>query len=393
MEIFESKIDEKGFLAYIGDEKVIGAVTLLYHQGHILHCKSYGRQDIERDIPMSIDSMFRIYSMTKPIVSTAVMMLYEDEELQLSDPVSKYIPFFSNFRVCKDGDAYHTEGSDWDLQEREITILQLLTHTSGLTYNFLNIEPVALLSEGPDSLWHAPLEEFVKAIGTMPLAFQPGEKWQYSFATDVLALVIEKVSGVPIDQFLLERILAPLGMHDTGYYVPEHKLGRFTALYGYDSGSGKRILIEDPTTCVAAGRHNELRGGHGLVSTAEDYLTFCRFLLGKGELDGCRLLQTETVQMMTENHLPASLLPIGADDTLDGYGFGLGFRVLMDPSRNKFNQGAGEFGWAGAANTYFWIDPVNDMIGISLLQYLPGGLFPFSDAFRTAAYALLADGS
>ncbi|MEW5815706.1 MAG: serine hydrolase domain-containing protein [Spirochaetota bacterium] len=389
---------------HIGDKKIAGAVTLVYRRGERIHLESYGQMDRGRRKPMQADTIFRIYSMTKPIISTALMMLFEQGHFQLFDAVSKFIPAFKNLKVFKRKGASGIEMVDL---EREVTIHDLFTHTSGLTYHFLENGPVEEMYREAKICAGQPLEEFIFDLLKMPLAFQPGECWRYSFSVDVLAHLIEIMSGEPLDSFLESNLFTPLGMMDTGYYVPKDKLSRFTAEYGSlnvlnpdmtvskcleDAEKGINTLISDPFDCPESRPHNVLRGGHGLVSTAADYLQFCRMLLNRGELDGTRFLSPKTVELMLVNHLEPRLMPLEiGGNYLPGYGWGLGFRVLMDVGQCLTAGTIGEFGWAGAANTYFWIDPKEEFIGILMAQFQPSGYYLIANDFRVLAYQSIVE--
>lgn len=389
---------------HIGDDKIAGALTLVARRGELVHLECVGLMDRENSKPMQTDTIFRLYSMTKPIISVALMMLYEKGHFQLFHPVSRFIPAFKDLKVyAGEGES----GIELVNLEREVTIRDLLTHTSGLTYHFLENSPVEEMYREAKVRSEGPLPEFVDDLLKLPLAFQPGTAWRYSSSHDVAAYLIEIITGQALDTYLRENLFEPLGMVDTGYYVPQERLERFAAQYGSgdisqpdmtvtrwygDAADGVNDLISGPTDSLESKPHSVFRGGHGLVSTALDYLRFCQMLLNKGELDGVRLLSRKTVELMTTNHLAPELMPfeIGGVYCL-GYGFGLGFRVLMDVGQCQITGSEGEYGWAGAAGTYFWIDPQEEFIGIQMAQFQPGGYHQIAEDFRVMAYQSIVD--
>ena len=385
---------------YVDTTPVPGIVTALYRGGELVQHRSYGVLGPDAR-PMGTDAIFRIYSMTKPIVCVAVMALCEEGRLQLSDPVARFIPAFARLRV-------HADGAQADATaalRREVTVHDLLTHTAGFTYGWLEYGPVEeMYRQQVAHLSDQPLADLVEQLAALPLAFQPGTRFRYGLSHDVAARLVEVASGVPLDRFLQERIFDPLGMVDTGFFVPAAEHHRFAAMIGARdpadvkasrslelAAAGQFDWISDPQTDLEYRPHQAFRGGHGLVSTAGDYLRFCAMLLNRGELDGRRVLRPDTVARMTANQLPAALLPfeVGGREQR-GYGYGLGVRVLLDPARGRHPGAAGEYGWAGAANTYFWIDPAEQLIGIVLAQVRPAGYFLVADEFRALAYQALA---
>ncbi|MEM7112723.1 MAG: serine hydrolase domain-containing protein [Chloroflexota bacterium] len=389
---------------YIGPTQLAGAVTLVARRGEIVHLDTYGYQDRETETPMTTDSIFRIYSMTKPIACVAAMTLYEQGRFLLTDPVAKFIPAFNDLKVYA--------GSNGDNIQLEplaspVTIQQLFTHTAGLSYHFTEYGPVEQMYRDAGIFVAKTLEEFVDAAVKLPLAFQPGTHWRYSIGHDILARLVEIISDQSFDGYLQEQIFAPLGMVDTGFYVPEEKHGRFTSMYGSvtidhpdtsftrwfgDAMAGVNQKLADASDSRESQPHTLLRGGSGLVSTAMDYWRFCQMMLNNGELNGIRILGRKTVELMRANHLSSSLLPyeIGHVPML-GYGFGIGMRVLQDVGLAAIPGSTGEYGWAGAANTYFWIDPVEELIGVFMSQYQPSGLITASSAFRVATYQAIVD--
>jgi len=370
---------------YVDENKLAGLVTVVARRGKIAHFECFGTMDIEANKPMRLDTMFRIYSMSKPITSVAVMMLYEEGHFQLDDAVSKFIPEFKDVKVfVKKSEA----GVEVTKPEREITIRDLLTHTSGLAYGLNKDTAVDEMYQEEKMLkWDETLEEKVGRLVKLPLANQPRSAWRYSMSVDVLGYLVEEVSGKRLDVFLEERIFRPLGMGDTGFYVPEEKMGRFAELYGREEDGD----LEHNDT-LYWGDFSKLprflSGGGGLVSTASDYIRFCQMLLNGGELDGVRLLGRKTVEFMTTNHLPDEL--IRQRTLTKGYGFGLGFAVLMDVAQSGSLGSAGEYKWGGAASTGFWIDPEEELIGILMTQFMPY-TGRFTQEFKVLTYQAIVD--
>jgi CubicO group peptidase (beta-lactamase class C family) len=324
--------------------------------------------------------------MSKPITSTAVLMLFEEGKFRLSDPISNYIPAFKEMKVL---DNTTGTGVRFINPAREITIRDLLTHTAGLSYGFddnVYIDELyrknlwALVETKPDLT----LQAFIEEAAKLPLAFQPGTMYRYSFATDVLGYLVQVVSGMPFDEFLKKNIFDPLNMVDTDFYVPSGKVQRFSTTYGPDGQAG--LKATDP---AVASRYTyptrNPSGGGGLVSTAGDYLRFAQMLLNKGELDGKRILGRKTVELMTTNHLPDDIHPF--DDIASG--FGLGVSVLLDLGKSQILGSVGNYGWGGAANTNFWIDPQEELIAILMLQFMPSDTYPVTPDFRILTYQAL----
>jgi CubicO group peptidase (beta-lactamase class C family) len=374
---------------YVSQGKYAGIITMVARRGQIAHFECFGMMDVESAKPMRPDTIFRIYSMSKPVTSVAVMMLYEEGHFQLHTPVSEFISEFKETKVFAGGTESNIELADL---EREITIHDLLTHTSGLTYGPDTDLPVdALYKQALDKLEKgATLEEMVQLVATLPLIHQPGSAWRYSFSTDVLGRVVEVISGMSFDAFLAQRIFSSLGMDDTGFYVPPEKMDRFATLYGpEEEGDGLKVL-DDPATGEYDIPPTCPSGGGGLVSTAHDYMRFAQMLLNKGELDGVRLLGRKTIELMTINHLSAELLPYGpGPDPIYGRGFGLGWQVMMDTTQAKVLGSEGMYGWGGAASTEFWVDPKEELVGLIMLQFMP--YYPLVGDFQVLVYQAIID--
>ena len=393
---------------YVDEGKLAGVITLLARHGETAHCECFGQADIADQTPMQIDALFRIFSMTKPITSVALLMLYEEGRFQLTDPVSRFIPEFKETQVIVEAKKVGWITTD---VERAITIHDLFTHTAGLAYGLDRASPVDARYQDEGVLrMDEPLSDKVKRIAALPLAQQPGQAWKYSVATDVLGYLVEIIAGVPFDAFLKERIFAPLGMTDTDFYVPADKQARLTTVYepvpddkdkdrDRDNGSNGRIRALTATDASEEEREATeawinkrrkpafLSGGGGLISTIGDYLRFALMLRNQGRLEGERLLGRKTVALMTQNHLAPQIHP-WADPA---WGFGLGVGVLLDPARAKILGSAGAYGWGGAASTDYWYDPQEDLIGILMTQFMPNGHYPIAQEFKVLAQQALVD--
>ncbi len=385
--------------SYVDRGKLAGLSTLVARHGQIVHFESIGQRDRERGLPMERDSIFRIYSMSKPITSVALMMLYEEGHFQLSHEVSRYIPEFKKLRVWAGG-----TNEAWATKEpaRPMTIRDLLTHTSGLTYGFMNQHPVDRMyrRNGIDgsATSQLTLKDMVEKLADIPLLFSPGEHWNYSVSTDVCGYLVEVLSGRPLDEFLQARIFAPLGMVDTGFMVPKDKLDRFTANYEKNARTREVRLVDksDETSAYAAPKRF-LSGGGGLCSTMTDYWRFCQMCLNGGEFEGVRLLSRKTMEFMRANHLPGgrtmkemSLTGFG-ELAAEGAGFGLGFQVILEPAEAQAIGSVGNFSWGGAASTYFWIDPEEDLIAILMTQLMPSSTYPLRPQLQQLVYAAIED--
>ncbi|MDP4597896.1 MAG: beta-lactamase family protein [Pseudomonadales bacterium] len=374
---------------YINDGMLPGTITLVARRGKIVHLSCQGKMDIEADKSMEDDTLFRIYSMSKPVTTTALMMLYEDGRFQLDDPVSRFIPAFRELQVYS-ADGRHTAPA------RPMTIRDLLTHTSGLTYGFMNSTPVDAMYRQQGVEQSANLAEMVSKLAGIPLLFSPGSRWSYSVATDVCGHLVELIADTPFDEFLEEQIFAPLGMTDTGFVVPEDKVHRFAANYDRTSDNGMR-LIDSPESSPYLQDRGLHSGGGGLVSTIHDYYKFASMLLNQGEHAGTRILGRKTVELMTSNHLPnnGDLTSMGqavfSETPYDGIGFGLGFSVMLDPATAQILGSPGEFAWGGAASTYFFVDPKEDMLVIFMTQLMPSSSYPIRREMRVLAYQSIID--
>jgi len=352
----------------VDDKRIAGGVFAVARRGKVVQFETCGMMDIEAGKPMKRDTIFRIYSMSKPITSVAAMVLYEQGKIKLDDPVSKYIPEFKVLKVVADPDADEIREV---AANREVTVRDLMRHTSGLTYGFFGDTAVDKLYRKSIQLGGSgvTLEDMAKRLAPIPLLYQPGKKWHYSVSTDVLGHVIEVASGRSLDKFFAERIFEPLGMVDTAFYVPSEKIDRFATNYGPNPQGGLRP-IDKPETTRYSKMPIFLSGGGGLVSTASDYMRFCLMLLNKGKFGDKRLLNTETVEMMTKDQLPEIAYPIGTGDRA-GVGFGLGFSVRVESSNGDSSSRIGEYGWGGMASTHFWISPSDEIAVVALTQFIP----------------------
>lgn len=381
---------------YIAPGKLPCALVQVWRRGQLAHSAVLGSADKERGLPLTADSLFRIYSMTKPITSIAFMMLVEEGLVALDDPVHRFIPSWKTQGVFQAGGlgAFVTK----PLAE-PMRMIDLLRHTAGLTYGFQqrsNVDAAyrKLKLDGVDS--DGGLEAFVEALGTLPLEFSPGEAWNYSVATDVLGYLVQAISGQPFNQFLKERIFDPLKMVDTGFFVPEDQRHRFTACYALDP-KGRMVLQDDPRTSGYLKDPSVKSGGGGLVSTADDYMRFCRMLLNGGELDGARIVSPKTLKLMTLNHLPGGReltqmsRSLFSETVFEGLGFGLGFAMTVDQARTRNNGSLGEYFWGGMASTAFWIDPVEDLAVVFMTQLMPSSAYPIRRELRTLVYAAFTE--
>jgi CubicO group peptidase (beta-lactamase class C family) len=392
---------DKHFARYVDDGRLPGWLLTVSRHGKLAYVSTYGRRDVEAGLPVETDTIWRIYSMTKPITSVAAMILYEEGAFELTDPVSKFIPSFADLRV-------YTGGSDL----RQVTvpavepvrIWHLMTHTSGLTYGFHRSHPVDAMYRGRGFEWGTPRDADLAACcdiwAGLPLLFQPGAEWNYSVATDVLGRVIEVASGSGLDEFLDGRVFGPLGMTETGFWVPEAERSRLGALYTI--GHGRKAARMETLGAVAKKRPAFLGGGGGLVGTAADYHRFTSMLLDAqdspaGYLDGVRLLSPRTVAFMTRNHLPGGAdletfgRPLYAEAPFRGVGFGLGFAVVLDPVPGRTLSGEGEFSWGGAASTAFFVDPGSGLSVSFFTQLLPSSAHPIRPQLRQLVYQSLTD--
>jgi CubicO group peptidase (beta-lactamase class C family) len=383
------------FAPYVDDGRLPGWLALVSRRGEIAHLSTYGSRDLASGAPVETDTLFRIYSMSKPVTSVAAMMLYEEGAFELTDPISRYIPSFDGMRVYEQGTA---AGPITRPAAEPIRVWHLLTHTAGLVYGFQHVSVVDEIYRNAGFDRSTPrgldLAGVVDRLAELPLLFEPGSQWNYSVATDVLGRLVEVVSGQPLDRFLGDRILGPLGMSDTGFFIDEGSADRMASLYT-PGPDGRAVPVD--MRGAALRKPRVLQGGAGLISSAADYHRFTQMLLRGGELDGVRLLSPRTVAYMTRNHLPGGAdleefgRPVFAEVSYGGVGFGLGFAVVEDPVKTRTVGSAGEFNWGGAASTAFWVDPAEQVTVVFLTQLLPSSTYPIRSQLRQLVNQALID--
>jgi CubicO group peptidase (beta-lactamase class C family) len=385
------------FQNYVDDGRLPGYQLTVSRRGEVAHLSSVGLADIEAGRAVETDTLWRLYSMTKPITSVAAMMLYEQGAFELTDPISKWIPEFAEPRVYIGGPAAKPVTAP---AQEPIRVWHILTHTAGLTYGFHNMHVTDEIYRNAGFGFGAPkgldLAGVVAGWAALPLAFEPGSEWLYSVATDVLGRLVEIWSGQSLDDYFADHIFGPLDMHDTAFYVQADDAERLAALYAITPEIPQKFRY-DQFGNGALRPPAWLGGGGGLVGTSRDYLRFCHMLLGGGALDGVRLLSPRTVRYMMSNHLPggADLQRFGralfAETRYDGVGFGLGFAVTIDPVATKTLTGAGESYWGGMASTAFWVDPAEDLAVIFMTQLMPSSSYPIRPQLRQLVYQSLID--
>jgi CubicO group peptidase (beta-lactamase class C family) len=385
---------ERWMRQLVSDGRLAGIEVIINRRGHTAFHRCHGKCDLARNADAAPETIYRIYSMTKPLTAVAAMVLYEEGQFQLDDPITRYLPDFADQRVFTGGGygALMTEPAI-----RDITFRDLFTHTSGLTYGFMQATPIdaiyrAKKLELPGAL--EPLGDMMARLAKVPLIAQPGAEWNYSISSDVLGQLVAVISGRPFDEFLRERILRPLDMADTDFFVPSHKVNRFAA--NYERGpDGRPRLLEDPETSRFLNQPKAPSGGGGLVGTARDYMRFCQMLLERGVSGSTRLLGRKTVELMTMNHLNGDMAAMGqprfAESNYHGIGFGLGFSVMLDPAKAQIVGSPGECAWGGMASTAFWIDPREDMAVVLMTQLTPSSTYPIRRELRVLTYQSIID--
>ena len=356
---------------YVDAGKLAGVLTMVARNGSVVHTSVVGQRGAEDDRPLTEDALFRIYSMTKPITAVAAMILYEEGKFHLEDPVSKFLPELENLDVYVDGGRVPAK--------TPMTMQHLLTHTAGFSYGFNPEDPVDQLYQQNSPTASTDMEDFIARTAALPLKFEPGTKWHYSIAVDVTGAVIERISGQSFDVFLQERLFDPLDMPDTFFNVPPEKEERFLPNHSWDAENEKLVQLGDGPGQFGNWKNTGFfSGGGGLVSTARDYMRFAEMVRNGGMLDGVRILGPKTVEFMAMDHLPASVQAGGAGERptmtlleeMSGMGFGLGFGVVTDPTAVGVLGSVGEYNWGGAAGTIFWIDPVEEIVVVSMIQLL-----------------------
>jgi CubicO group peptidase (beta-lactamase class C family) len=378
---------------YIEPGKITGCQVLVARHGHPAYFRSFGSMDRERAKPMRDDTIFRIYSMSKPITSVALMTLYERGYFQLNDPVHRVIPEWRGHRVYVSGEGEAMETCE---PKQPMTFRNVLSHTGGLTYGATN-HPVdkAYRHFGVRRGEGETLRTFVEKLANVPLRYQPGERWMYSLSTDVCGYLVEALSGKPFDAYLQETIFDPLGMKDTSFSVAPQKLDRFAANYQREPDKSLK-LVDDPANSTYARKPAFLSGGGGLTGTTTDYLRFCEMLRRGGELDGQRILGPRTLDLMRKNHLQGggdlAKMAVGAfsETAYEGVGFGLGFATTLGEVESG-TLGAGDYYWGGAASTIFWVDPREDLVVVFMTQLMPSATFNFRGQLKNIVYSAIVD--
>ena len=380
----------------VDTKQIAGIVTILARHGKIIDYRTYGQRDMAAAAPMTKDTIFRDYSMTKPVTGVAMMILYEQGKWLPSDPISKFIPEFAHLKVYKGlDDAGKPILVDPD---HAPTMRELMSHTAGFTYGFFGNTPVDKMYQDAQPLNSANLHEFIGKLSKLPLLYQPGKGWNYSVSMDIEGYIVEKLSGQPLPDFIRDHIYKPLDMKDSGFYVPADKRSRFSAVYTTGPNGELALVSAGPS-----GRSTEYAtqptmpsGGGGMVSTAADYYRFAQMLLNGGQLDGKRILAPSTVRLMTSNHVPDELLTgqfgIGQMVMRPGFGYGYNCAVVFDPPAANLPEGKGTFFWDGAAGTWFWDDPTNDVVFIGMIQRMLSPASPNLEfQSRAAVYSALVD--
>jgi CubicO group peptidase (beta-lactamase class C family) len=373
------------FQAYTEEGRIAGAVGMVLRHGKVAYVDAWGVRDLAEGDRMDERDIFRIYSMTKPITSVAVMMLYEEGRFFLNEPIGRYLPELANLEVANLTEATRGQPIPTERARRSVRIHDLLRHTSGFTYGEFSNTVVDSVYRQREVLYQPTLEDVVAQLGEIPLAYQPGTRWHYSVSADVLARFVEVVSGQSFEAFLRERIFEPLGMLDTGFDVPASKRDRFARTYGHSGPA--RVLSLGDTVGVTPPLGN-FSGGAGLMSTAHDYARFAQMLLNGGELDGVRILGRKTIEMMTVNHLEEGI-PTGF--LQPGWGFGLGFTVKVEAGEDGMPDSVGSYSWIGVQGTSFWIDPEEDLVGVFMVQIRPNRDIVFRQQFRRLVYQALIE--
>jgi CubicO group peptidase (beta-lactamase class C family) len=390
------RITEHFGTTYVDTGKIAGCQITVVRGGHVAYHRSLGLMDRELDLPMADDTIFRIFSMTKPIASVALMQLYEKGKFQLLDPVRRYIPEWSTQQVGEVDDAGNVTLVK---PNRPMNMRDVLMHTTGLPGALFPGNPIdASFAEARQAQGAGQTLESVTALlAQHPLKFHPGTHWNYGLSTDIVGRLVEILSGLRFDEYLAREVFEPLGMVDTGFFVPEPQLPRLAALYQYRPANTPKVLEEGPFGMRAKAPTSYLSGAGGLVSTTHDYVAFCQMLANGGQLDGRRVLGRKTIELMTRNHLPGGAtlqdLAVGGfgEANFDGVGFGLGFAVGLGPAATAMAGSAGEYYWGGAASTAFWIDPVEDLFVVFMTQLFPSAAYPFRAQLRALVYQALDD--
>jgi len=389
---------DRHFHRYVDDGRLPGWLIAVSRRGQVAHLSTYGMRDREQALPVEVDTIWRLASMTKPITSVAAMMLYEEGAFELKDPVQRWIPSFADMRVYRSGFGAKAESRP---AVEPVRVWHLLTHTAGLTYGFHYAHPVDALYRAAGFEWGTPpgldLDGCCDAWAELPLLFEPGTEFNYSVATDVLGRLVEVVSGQPLDEFFRTRIFEPLGMTDTGFWAAEGSGAERMAASYVANPAGAHAAAVPTDGSFSVHRPPMWSGGGGLVGTARDYHRFALMLRGGGSLEGVQLLSPRTLAYMARNHLPGGAdleqfgRPLFAETTFDGVGFGLGFSVVTDPAAGKVLSSQGEFGWGGAYSTAFWVAPAEDITTLFFTQLLPSSTHPIRSQLKQLVYQSIVE--
>lgn len=381
----------------VAEGRVAGMTTLLARHGKVVSFKTYGKKSLNAGTPMTEDTIFRIYSMTKPITGVAMMILFEEGKWRLDDPVTRYIPEFKNLQVMTGVDEDGNGTPVLVPMKRPPTMREIMSHTAGFGYGLQDKHPVDKLFREKRALGAGTLQDMINATATIPLVYQPGESWRYSISVDIQGYLVEKLSGKPLAQFMDERIFRPLKMNDTAFYVPADKKARFSAVYALNRETRKieeaDVIFGNPLPTYLI-PPTAPSGGGGLVGTTMDYARFAQMIANKGELDGVRILSPASVELMGTNAIPRNVL-VNSNGTSglrfnEAVGFGLDFMVVNDPRRAGTLEGQGSMSWGGAAGTWFWVDPTNDVVFVGMIQRLGGtGGDDLGQMSRTLTYQAL----
>lgn len=377
---------------YVESGKYVGTVTLVARKGEVAYLDTLGFMDRENKKPMQEDAIFSIYSMTKSITSIALMQLYEKSLFRLDDPVHWHIPSWKNLRVYESGVYPNFLTSR---PKRPMTIRDLLSHMSGLTYDFMYKSNVDAAYRKTKVQMNGDLNTFIETLSELPLEFSPGDQWNYSVSTDVCGYLVEHFSGMKLDEYFQKNIFEPLGMIDTGFHCPKDKADRLACLYEHHPTDGPKLMDPSGKKADRTKERLMLSGGGGLLSTMHDYYQFCSMLYHQGELNGKRIIGRKTIEMMSTNHLPdgKDLTDMSqsafSETPYQGVGFGLGFSTVLDPNKSQSLTDVGEYGWGGAASTTFWINPKEEMVVIFLTQLLPSSTYQVRRELRSLVYSAL----
>ncbi len=380
---------ETHFAKYVDDGRLPGFHITVSRAGQLAYSTKYGHADVENNKPIEDDTIYRIYSMTKPICAVAALMLWEEGLFEMHDQVKWFIPSFGNQKVFRSGTL---TAPRYEPVSEPMEMWHLFSHTAGLTYGFVYSNPVDQMYRNAGFEWGTPpgatLAEICDRLAELPLMFQPGAEWAYSMSIDVLGRVVEVLSGMTLGEFMKKRIFDPLGMSDTAFHCAPEKQDRLAALYVPNPGDNRRRVRNDAGGAGATKVPTADLGGGGLVSTTSDYLKFAEMLRGGGEFNGVRILSPRTVSFMASNHLPnnADLTaygrPLFAETTFDGVGFGLGVSVTVDPIKSKVPGSVGDYGWGGAASTNFTVDPKEDLVYMVMTQLMPSSTWPIRSQLK-----------